>query len=66
MKVSVYWVTKDRTFIEKIREKFNIPHYTLVSGETNADISEEDMPLLQECERRGFIQIRKKRNKDEI
>lgn len=63
MKVSVYWITKDRVFIEKIREKFGIPRYTSVNGETSAEISEEQVPLLRECERRGYIQIREKRNK---
>lgn len=32
-----------------------------VNRETEAEIKDEDMELLRECERRGFIQIRIKK-----
>ena len=32
-----------------------------VNRETEADIKEDDMELLRECERRGFIKIRIKK-----
>ena len=32
-----------------------------VNHETPCDIRDEDMELLRECEKRGFIQIRNKR-----
>ena len=63
MKVTIYWKTKhlDPKDIprikKKIRDKFNIPDYTT---ETPCDIKEEDMELLRETEKRGFIQIRNK------
>lgn len=66
MKVTIYWNTrhldpKDALRIKKkIREKFNIPNYTTVNGETPCEIQDEDMELLQETEKRGFIQIRNK------
>lgn len=66
MKVTIYWNTKhlnpeDVSKIkEKIRNKFNIPDYTTVNRETPCDICDEDMELLRETERRGFIQIRNK------
>ena len=52
--------TKDREAIEKIRKKFGISSYKSVNRETPCDIKEEDMELLRETEKRGFIQIRNK------
>ena len=60
MKTTIYWVTRDRESIRKIRHKFGIPFYTSVNGETETDIPDGLMPLLMECERRGYIQIRHK------
>lgn len=66
MKTTIYWNTnhldpKDIPRIKKkIRERFNIPVYTTINGETTCDIKEEDMELLRETERRGYIQIRNK------
>ena len=60
MKVTIYWVTKDSDKIARIRERFGIGTYRSVNGETPAEIREEDMELLRETERRGFIQIRNK------
>ena len=60
MKVTIYWITKDAEKIKRIRDKFNIPSYTSINGETPCEIKDEDLPLLRECERRGFIQIRNK------
>ena len=60
MNVTICWVTKDREAIEKIREKFGISSYMSVNRETPCDIKEEDMELLRETEKRGFIQIRNK------
>lgn len=60
MKVIIYWVTKEPDKIARIRERFCIGTYRSVNGETPAEIQEEDMELLRETERRGFIQIRNK------
>lgn len=66
MKVTIYWNTrhldpKDVLEIKKkIRDRFNIPNYTTVNGETPCEIQDEDMELLRECEKRGFIQLRNK------
>lgn len=60
MKRIIYWVTKDTESIRRIREKFNLSSYISVNGETPADIRKEDIPLLKETEKRGFIQIRNK------
>ena len=59
-RITIYWITKDRTAIEKIRERFNIPSGTTINGETPADIEDCDFPILEETAKRGFIQIRYK------
>lgn len=65
-KVTIYWNTrhiKSEDIPEvkrRIQERFNIPNYLTVNGETDFYISDEDMELLRETEKRGFIQIRNK------
>lgn len=67
MKVTIYWNTKhiDPKQIpeikKRIRDRFNIPDYTTVNGETVCNIRDEDMELLRETEKRGYIQIRLKK-----
>lgn len=58
MRVTIYWVTKDLEKITRIRERFGIPNYMSVNGETPAEIKDEDIELLRETEKRGFIQLR--------
>lgn len=60
MKLTIYWATKDAQSLQRIREKFNLSSYRSVNGETPVEIREEDLPLLRETEKRGFIQIRNK------
>lgn len=60
MRVTIYWVTRLPDIVRRIREKFNIPSYTSVNYETECEIRDENLPLLQETARRGFIQIRNK------
>lgn len=64
MKTIIYWNTNHPKFSlglkRKIRDKFNIPSYTSVNGETPCDIRDEDLELLRETERKGYIQIRNK------
>lgn len=58
--VTIYWpssITKDEMI--KIRKRFGITAGTTINGETPAEISDADMPLLRETEKRGFIQLRK-------
>ena len=65
-KVTIYWNTRHIKLEDipevkrKIRERFNIPDYTTINGETDCEICEGDMELLRETEKRGFIQIRNK------
>lgn len=58
MKVTIYWVNKKIEVQKRIRERFGIGDYTTVNGETPAEIKDEDVELLRETERRGFIQLR--------
>lgn len=61
MKITIYWVTRNPDVIERIREKFNISPAISVNYETPCEIKDEDLPLLKETARRGFIQIRNKK-----
>ena len=58
MKLRVYWSTKDESVHARIRKRFGIPFGMTINRETPADIREEDMEILREVEKRGFIQIR--------
>lgn len=62
MKLTICWTAKgrQRRFYGDICRKFGIPHYMSVNHEMPCEIKEEDLPLLRECEKRGFIQIRNK------
>lgn len=60
MKTVIYWVTNDCKIISRIRDRFNLSSYVSINGETPCEIREEDLSLLKEVERRGFIQIRNK------
>lgn len=61
MKVTIYWENKSTSVIRKrIRDRFGIPHYMSVNGETEAEIREEDMPDLMELVKRSFISLRNK------
>lgn len=57
-KITIRWVTKDKEAIERIRLRFGISTYTTINGISPAEIAKEDMPLLQDLEHRGFLQIR--------
>lgn len=56
-RVVIRWNTRDKQCIEAIRKRFGIPQYTTINGFTPAEISLEDMPVLKETSRRGFIDI---------
>ncbi|MCD8386255.1 MAG: hypothetical protein LUD17_05115 [Bacteroidales bacterium] len=56
----IYWLTNDRAVIDRIRSRFSIKGGITVNGETPVRIKAEDMPVLEETERRGFIQLRRK------
>ncbi len=57
----VYWKKCDPSAIQSIREKFGIPNYTTINGESPCEVDEEQMALLRKCEERGFLSIRMKK-----
>ncbi|MBR4828189.1 MAG: hypothetical protein IKZ92_00085 [Muribaculaceae bacterium] len=61
MKCVIYWKCRDPEAIESIREKFGIPHYTTINGESPCEVDDDQVELLRECERRGFFSIRDKK-----
>ena len=59
MIVTIFWETKDEKINKRIRERFGIPKYITLNWTTpNVEIKDEDMPLLLETEKRGFIRVR--------
>lgn len=61
MKLTIYFVTRNHDTIRRIRERFGMPMVGMtVNGELVCDVKDEDLPLLRETERKGFIQIRNK------
>lgn len=58
----VYFCVSDWNIIHLIQDRFNLPKCVTINGETcqPCDIKAEDMELLRETEKRGFIQIRYK------
>ena len=58
----IYYNTTNWDIIRKIQAKFNLPSCVTVNGETcqPCEVTAEDMELLRETERRGYIQIRNK------
>lgn len=57
----VRWVTRDKEAITAIRKRFGIPDYTTVNGLSPAEIKPEDMPMFEECARRNFFGIIRKK-----
>ncbi len=61
MKMKIYFVTNHPDTIRRIRAKFGMPQTGMtVNGEQVADIKDEDLGMLREVEKMGYIQIRKK------
>ncbi len=60
-RLTIYFVTNNVETIRRIREKFGIPSVGMtVNGEQICDIADDDMDLLREVEKLGFIKIRNK------
>ena len=59
----IYYNTADLSIIRKIQAQFNLPKCVTVNGETcqPCEVAQEDMELLRETEKRGYIQIREKK-----
>lgn len=61
MRLTIYFCKSDKETNDKIRAKFGMPMVGMtINGELTCDIKDEDLELLKETEKRGFIQIRRK------
>ena len=61
--IYIYYNTTDWDIIRKIQAQFNLPECVTVNGETcqPCEVPAEQMDMLRETERRGYIQIRQKK-----
>lgn len=57
--VVIRWKTWKRETIERMAARFCFVPYVSVNRKTGAMIKREDLELLEECERRGLIEITK-------
>lgn len=57
IKLVVCWKKCNAETIKRIRQRFGMPTYTTVNGWTPVEILKEDMPLLEETARLGYISI---------
>lgn len=57
--VVIRWKTWKRGTIEAMSKKFGFEPHVSVNRKTGALIRREDMELLEECARRGIIEITK-------
>lgn len=61
MILTIYFCHSDKEMNDKIRKRFGMPMVGMtINGELECDIKDEDLELLKETEKRGFIQIRRK------
>ena len=61
MKLTIYFCQSDKETNDRIRERFGMPMVGMtINGELACDIKEDDIELLKETEKRGFIKIRRK------
>lgn len=58
--LTIHWTTNDRNVIAKIRQRFGITKGMTVNWKTDTEVKEEDIPLLEETARRGFIRLQYK------
>ena len=61
MRLTIYFRHSDKEINDRIRQRFVMPMTGMtINGELTCEIKDEDMELLKETEKRGFIQIRRK------
>ncbi|GAE83360.1 hypothetical protein GGR06_001632 [Bacteroides reticulotermitis] len=60
-RVTIHWAkTCTPEIKERICNRFGIPRYTTINGETPCEIRDEDLELLRQVEKKGFIELRNK------
>lgn len=57
MKVRFCWCTRNPSTIQRISERFGVNGMT-VNRESTVNLSNEELELLRECEKKGYIQVR--------
>lgn len=60
--LTICWTMKGRKKVNRvpILQKFGLPSYMSVNHETPCLVDKKDIPLLEECQDRGFLIIRHK------
>lgn len=59
IKIVIHWYTIDEEAIRMIRERFGIPRYTTVNGQTPAVLPTDDKVMFEETARRGYFTYRR-------
>lgn len=55
IKIVIHWNTKNDDAIRMIRERFGIPRYTTVIGQTPAVLPTDDIVMFEETAKRGYF-----------
>ena len=59
MKVTIYWMCSHSDKV-KIVEKYNLPEYVSLNGETEANVTQEVCDRLKVGEQLGYLKLRNK------
>lgn len=60
--ICVYWKTKDYSIISSIKKEFSISEGITVNGENEIHPTDDELLKLKEYEKKGFLQLRFKKN----
>lgn len=55
IKIVIHWNTKNDDAIRMIRERFGIPRYTTVNGQTPTVLPTDDIVMFEETAKRGYF-----------
>lgn len=55
IKIVIHWNTKNDDAIRMIRERFGIPRYTTVNGQTPVVLPTDDIVMFEETAKRGYF-----------
>ncbi len=58
IKIVISWITKDEEAIQMTRERFGIPCYTTINGQSPAILPTDDIDMFEETVRRGYFTYR--------
>lgn len=57
MRIRFCWYTKNPSTIQRISERFKVSGMT-INRESTVVLNDEELELLRECEKKGYVQIR--------